>query len=321
MNTENKMPKRQLQRLCILIMAALTVAVFACLITIACLSADHSGSNTDDDSLSSGDKKDEDSISALKDLQQINVSAEDALCGSLLVINSKHSATIEEKKLGVSSIYEYRVANTSEGEIPYQIDSIYTRMFETASLPYLHSMLTALNKETSRDDIIIVSAYSNEASDEFSTGKLVSFKVYKNKLTTYIDAEDNKVIDEWLKNNAYKYGFIQRYPEGKEIATGKSGYTHCYRYVGIAHATYMHKNGLCLEEYVEMLESEKPTVSSPLTVKTTNGTYAIYYFKGENDSTEISVPASAVNPDGSDKYPYTISATNYGGIIVTVKIK
>lgn len=321
MNTENKMPKRHLQRLCILVMAILTVAVFACLITIACLSADHSDTDADDDSLSSVNKNDGDSISALKDLQKINIDAADALNGSLLVINSDHPAAIDEKKLSVSSIYEYRVANTSEGELPYQIDSIYSRMFETASLPYLHNMLVALNKETSRDDIIIVSAYSKESSDEFSTGKLVSFKVYKNKLTTFIDQDDNVVIDEWLKNNAYKYGFVQRYPEGKEEITGKSNYTHCYRYVGISHATYMYKNGLCLEEYVEMLESEKPTVSSPMTVKTSNGTYAIYYYKSGDGSTEISVPASSVNPDGSDKYPYTVSATNYGGIIVTVKIK
>ena len=59
----------------------------------------------------------------------------------------------------------------------------------------------------------------------------------------------------WLANNAHKYGFVMRYPDAKSDITGVSGYESAYRYVGVAHATYMYNNNLCLEEYVSYLKS------------------------------------------------------------------
>ncbi|MDZ7543544.1 D-alanyl-D-alanine carboxypeptidase family protein, partial [Clostridium perfringens] len=38
---------------------------------------------------------------------------------------------------------------------------------------------------------------------------------------------------EWLKNNSYKYGFILRYPEGKEWKTGYMHESWHFRYIGV----------------------------------------------------------------------------------------
>ena len=51
------------------------------------------------------------------------------------------------------------------------------------------------------------------------------------------------------KENAHKYGFIERFPEGKEDITGfKYSFSH-YRYVGVEAATYIHDNNITFEEY------------------------------------------------------------------------
>ena len=55
----------------------------------------------------------------------------------------------------------------------------------------------------------------------------------------------------WLRKNAYKYGFIQRYPANKSHITGIEHEPWHYRYVGVAAAEYIHKNGLTLEEYLK----------------------------------------------------------------------
>lgn len=55
---------------------------------------------------------------------------------------------------------------------------------------------------------------------------------------------------EWLCENAHKYGFILRFPENKTDITGYSYESWHYRYVGVDHATEMHKNNLTLEEYL-----------------------------------------------------------------------
>ncbi|MCQ2354795.1 MAG: M15 family metallopeptidase [Clostridia bacterium] len=62
----------------------------------------------------------------------------------------------------------------------------------------------------------------------------------------------------WLTENAYKFGFVERYPKGKEKITGFS-YEPCHwRFVGQYHAAVMHENGMCLEEYTEWLEKASP---------------------------------------------------------------
>lgn len=59
-------------------------------------------------------------------------------------------------------------------------------------------------------------------------------------------------IYEWLSKNAWKYGFILRYPENKEQKTGISFEPWHYRYVGRTAAKEITKKGLCLEEYLNI---------------------------------------------------------------------
>lgn len=54
----------------------------------------------------------------------------------------------------------------------------------------------------------------------------------------------------WLQEHGAEYGFIQRYPAGKESVTGIAEESWHYRYVGRPHAQAMKRLGLCLEEYV-----------------------------------------------------------------------
>lgn len=54
---------------------------------------------------------------------------------------------------------------------------------------------------------------------------------------------------KFLKDNAYKYGFINRYPKEKEKITGYPFEPWHYRYVGNEIAEYLYLNNLTLEEY------------------------------------------------------------------------
>ena len=55
---------------------------------------------------------------------------------------------------------------------------------------------------------------------------------------------------KWLKNNSYKYGFIERYPEGKEKITGFGYEPWHYRYLGVDVATKIFTENITYEEYV-----------------------------------------------------------------------
>ena len=61
---------------------------------------------------------------------------------------------------------------------------------------------------------------------------------------------DSTATWNWLRENAWRYGFILRYPADKENITGITYEAWHYRYVGVPTAQEITESGLCLEEYL-----------------------------------------------------------------------
>jgi hypothetical protein len=73
--------------------------------------------------------------------------------------------------------------------------------------------------------------------------------------TNFIDIiaeydSDNTATWNWLRDNCWRYGFILRYPKGKEEITGIDYEPWHFRYVGVPTAQEITESGLCLEEYL-----------------------------------------------------------------------
>lgn len=64
----------------------------------------------------------------------------------------------------------------------------------------------------------------------------------------------NDEVYVWLAENAHRYGFILRYPQGKEQITGTNYEPWHYRYVGVENAKIIYEQQICLEEYIERTE-------------------------------------------------------------------
>lgn len=62
---------------------------------------------------------------------------------------------------------------------------------------------------------------------------------------SFKDTEEGR----WLAENSYRYGFILRYPEGKENITGYIYEPWHFRYVGEEMAARIYESGLTLEEF------------------------------------------------------------------------
>ena len=60
---------------------------------------------------------------------------------------------------------------------------------------------------------------------------------------------ENTAAGKWLHDNSYKYGFILRYPKGKEEITSIEYEPWHFRYVGVDAATIIYDNDICLEEF------------------------------------------------------------------------
>ncbi len=81
---------------------------------------------------------------------------------------------------------------------------------------------------------------------EHQTG--LSLDIFSTEYTTTSNFKGSPAY-EWLVNNAYKYGFIQRYKEDTEELTGFSEEAWHWRYVGVEVATYLHEHDITFDEY------------------------------------------------------------------------
>lgn len=76
-------------------------------------------------------------------------------------------------------------------------------------------------------------------------------------------AAANKARD-WMRENSWRYGWILRYPSDKGDITGIGYEDWHYRFVGVEAARDMHETGLCLEEYLGIIDQQPaPTPENP----------------------------------------------------------
>ena len=139
----------------------------------------------------------------------------------------------------------------SSQEIPLKINNSY-RSREYQEKLYNDSISKYLNKGYSENNAIkqTLKTILEPGYSEHETGLAIDFSNPSHSV-------DNSVMWQYLYNNAYKYGFILRYPKDKTDITKISYEPWHYRYVGIEHSTYMYENNLVLEEYLDYLKQEK----------------------------------------------------------------
>lgn len=69
------------------------------------------------------------------------------------------------------------------------------------------------------------------------------------------ESQESTAVQQWLIDHSWEYGFILRYPNEKSSITGIIYEPWHYRYVGREHAEQIYRLGVCLEEYLEALQS------------------------------------------------------------------
>lgn len=141
-----------------------------------------------------------------------------------------------------SDIKEYvdKLINDAQGlGLPIIVESGYR------SYNYQQVVLDALIKEKGDEAFKLVAL---PGASEHQTGLAIDFAYYENGIYND-DVKENDKEAIWLKNNAWKYGFILRYPKGKENVTGYNFEPWHFRFVGLKLAKYLFKNDLTLEEY------------------------------------------------------------------------
>lgn len=83
---------------------------------------------------------------------------------------------------------------------------------------------------------------------EHSTG--LAFDIVAMDYQMLDEGQEKTTENMWLQEHCTEYGFILRYPKGREDITGISYESWHFRYVGESAAAYIVNNGITLEEYL-----------------------------------------------------------------------
>ena len=133
---------------------------------------------------------------------------------------------------------------------------------ESKALDAYTNMCLAIRQEDINMAIYAYSGYityenlnSNYIDD--NTNIKAGFSDSQTGLAVYVLATENPSASafkdtkaySWLLEHAHEYGFILRFPEGKEALTGHEAVYNYFRYVGIDLATKIYESGLSFDEY------------------------------------------------------------------------
>ena len=217
----------------------------------------------------------------------------------------------------------------------YSLSSNSMLIHKDVMIP-INQMFDAFADATGHKDVMIQTAYRDEArqqkvyddyvaknGEEAAKGVVVkagesdhhtalgiALKVFKDGKSYQFNEVEGY---EWILENCYKYGFVERYPTSKKEITGLDYSSSLYlRYVGVPVAEFMKKNDICLEEFIIKIKDYVFGQEHLEFVSEYGVAYEFYYVDGETDGEMVGVPVP------NDK-EYTISGNNMDGFIVIAK--
>ncbi len=281
----NKFDKQQVQKITLIVIAALTILALVLLLVIIIASVNPAPPFGISDGFT--------------DLKEITVTEKDLQTGSLVLADDDHRYNYQfsDSDLEVFGAYRDNNLPTDESGAPinkYYMNEKSAMKMTKEAMEAAHNMLVAAEASVKKDDLLVAYTYGyNEAdSQEYNTALFIY-------LTNYNNGKLDRSYSNWFDENATKYGFIESFEDG-------------YRYVGVAHAKSISesKDINSLADYIAYLK-ENTSVNKTIEIEIEGSTYKTYYVSCKTGDT-IKVPKDA---------DYTISGTNEGGVIITVKTK
>lgn len=125
---------------------------------------------------------------------------------------------------------------------PYRTSDHQEDNFNDRIKSYMRQGLSYMEAYKATSRVITVPGCSEH---EVGLALDITSDTYIPLLQGFADTEEGK----WLDEHSYEYGFILRYPSGKEYITGIEYEPWHFRYVGREAAATMKEEGLCLEEF------------------------------------------------------------------------
>ncbi|MBQ3021333.1 MAG: M15 family metallopeptidase [Bacilli bacterium] len=196
-------------------------------------------------------------VGANKDWYDVKkVKPTDLSKGDLILVNKFNYLTkdyVPEEITSISLSYAY-----SDNKVSKRCNDAYIEMAKAAKEDGIKLMANSTYRTYERQEKVYKDYYYSKGISyadkyaaragysEHQTGLAIDIFTPSHPTTSTFENSDAFV---WLTNNAHKFGFILRYPKGKEHLTGYAYESWHYRYLGKDIATKVYESGLTYDEY------------------------------------------------------------------------
>ncbi|MCR4832874.1 MAG: M15 family metallopeptidase [Butyrivibrio sp.] len=147
----------------------------------------------------------------------------------------------------ISSLYDMFKAASADGVnliicSPYRNRSRQEMLFSNKIDYYMESGFSYMDSYNLSSQAVTI-----PGSSEHQIG--LAIDIVSDSYSALDERFGETLAGKWLAQNSYKYGFIVRYPAGKEDITSIEYEPWHFRYVGVDAATVIHEENICLEEF------------------------------------------------------------------------
>ena len=271
----------------------------------------------------------------------VNKTQADLGTGNLVLVNNriKFLGTVNEDELVIVHDMKnkaYWVSDRNVKLLPVAMDALNSMLLDFKNATQNGNVMARsgyrtiqyqeqlYNEELAKNGADSSTLVAMPGYSEHHTGLVVDFTTYNGKSYEDFTGEGDYA---WIMNNCDKYGFINRYPAGKEKLTFIDNEPWHFRYVGVPHASIMKDYGYCMEEYIDFIKNYTIDTSMFLKEMPNGAKYLIYYVpmvNAENTAVYIPLKEDPLYPESPNNwkpYPYEISGNNVDGFIVTVTLE
>jgi zinc D-Ala-D-Ala carboxypeptidase len=238
--------------------------------------------------------------------QLVEIGEELVFQGNLLLVNNEYPVHKESIKSDVVNLFEHRELTEgyelldSEIYLSEEVANAFSEMIDAAGdegVRYfsINSGFRDFNEQNALYQQMGSTLALPAGHSEHNLGLSLDVGSTQMKMS---EAPEGK----WIEKNAWKYGFILRYPKDKTHVTEIQYEPWHIRYVGLPHSAIIQEKNFALEEYMDYLREQKN-----LTATVNGEEYTVTYYPIET-SNAIKVPKNS---------KYEMSGNNIDGVIVT----
>ncbi len=243
-------------------------------------------------------------------MKEITLTQEEVHKGPLILVNPRHQAARNiPKELSTvgPGVQLQREAATLLGELMQQIGG-WKSIAPVSGWRSLEEQQNIWDSSLLENGLEYTRTYvARPGHSEHQTGLAIDLGLRQESIDFICPDFPDTGVCGIFKQKAADYGFILRYPSGKEDITGIGCEPWHFRYVGIPHAKIMAENGQTLEEYTEYIRQFDSPLH-PCCIRMKGRAICVSYIPASTAETIVKV---------NEAVPYRISGNNVDGFVLT----